>query len=313
MLSLIWVGICIAVMGTLIIIVRVLGKKAGLDLGLDGIFVLPTWPKHAKSIIGLSSTVFGILPTCILIVCLIVGLIIAPLEEWSADVGMEYMISQALGLMNPITGVGPVRVHGQLISMLCNCFTFVTVTCVMGLVSNMQLITMLSDKVPESFRGLLATLYVGMPLFLIIMSWTVGGIMAVVEGWSWYDGFLYMMSSALGLSTPLTSVAPVSAVSNLIECICIAVELAVAGAILGITGSHPVMLRLQVFIEGKEEEQEKLQRQEEHVKTAIGDDEKFDNLQYPSAHAPPVGAPASDRYMPNPGSVEAEMFGATTE
>jgi len=89
------------------------------------------------------------------------------------------------------------------------------------------------------------------PAAMTLLALLTGLLMAGCEGWTVREGFFYMVGALLGLANPLTNVAPVLPVSLLIECICISIELALAGAIIGITASHPLMQKFQVLIEGE--------------------------------------------------------------
>jgi hypothetical protein len=60
------------------------------------------------------------------------------------------------------------------------------------------------------FKGMVMLLFIFviMPVIMLILAALFGAIIAPLEGWSVWEGFLYMVSNLAGLSEPLTDVEP---------------------------------------------------------------------------------------------------------
>jgi len=205
--------------------------------------------------ISLIALLLGIVPITVLTTCCILGPILALAEGWSVVLGIEYMISNALGV-SALSDIGPEGTFGKLASIIANSMCMTIVTASMGMVAGTIVVSTLAEKVPQSTSGLLLLIIVVIPICLMVFGFLLGMILAAVEDWSVVDGFYYMLTDMLGLGIALTSVKPESPQGLFIECIFISVEMAVAGAIVGIVSCHPVVVSLQLWIEGERGQEE---------------------------------------------------------
>jgi len=80
-----------------------------------------------------------------------------------------------------------------------------------------------------------------------------GGILAAAEGWSFYDGFLYVVSNMTQLANPLTEVMPESVPGQIFDIIVALWSLAVAGTVIGVVASLSVVGTFVAAAEGRKE------------------------------------------------------------
>jgi len=76
------------------------------------------------------------------------------------------------------------------------------------------------------------------PIAVGVISSGLGGFLAVVEGWTWWDGFLYVTSNLVGLGNPLTEVEVAEEIGPQLFDLLIAVwSLSISGTAIGIIGA----------------------------------------------------------------------------
>jgi len=63
----------------------------------------------------------------------------------------------------------------------------------------------------------ISTLTVAIPFLIAVSSAFLGGLLALSEGWSYWEGFRFVFGAACGLGTPLTNVNPVTFRGRLIS------------------------------------------------------------------------------------------------
>jgi len=233
---------------------RRIAPNAGTTSNGHGLFAIPSWPWHVRGLTSLMIVLFAIVPTIVIVTCLILGPLLALAEGWSAILGIEYLLSNALGLAVPLTDIMPDSVSGEIIDLLISIWAMLIVTCAVGLAAQMALIAKLADVVPGTTLGFVRYLVVNIPLLLIVTSMVAGAIMAAIEGWSFADGFFYMAGEAAGVS--LVSNGPSTAAGALVESIFTMFELGFGGAVIGVVAEHPLTTKIVEALEGTAEEQQ---------------------------------------------------------
>ena len=123
------------------------------------------------------------------------------------------------------------------------------------------------------------------PGILCIAALIFGALLADAEGWSWQDGFLYVITNLCILGGTLTSVSPTSDRGRAVDIIIGLYSLSVQGTVIGIVGTLSIHERLVKTVEGVEfkplfcglggsggddgdEEEEEQSKQEESVSKA---------------------------------------------
>lgn len=194
----------------------------------------------------------GVLPLFLVCCSVLLGLLVAAFEDWPAAIGVEYLLSNVLGMTQPLTDIVPSNDAGIHFAIIINMYAVILVTTAMGLVANMSLMTALASKVPGSTCGFLAFLFIITPVTMFVLTWIIGAVMAGIEGWSLHDGYYFMAASMASLANPVGDAVPETALGAFFECLCLAIELCIGGCILGMVASHPATLKLCDFLEGSQ-------------------------------------------------------------
>ena len=90
------------------------------------------------------------------------------------------------------------------------------------------------------------------PAILCIASLIFGALLADAEGWSWSDGFLYVITNLCILGGTLTSVTPTTDRGRAVDVIIGLWSLSVQGTVIGIVGTLSIHERLVKTMEGIE-------------------------------------------------------------
>ena len=94
--------------------------------------------------------------------------------------------------------------------------------------------------------------FVVVPGVLCIAALIFGAMLADAEGWSWQDGFLYVITNLCILGGTLTSVSPTSDRGRAVDIIIGLYSLSVQGTVIGIVGTLSIHERLVKTVEGVE-------------------------------------------------------------
>jgi len=218
-----------------------------------GFFASASWPLHLRGVWTLLIMMVGVLPSMVIAVAVIFGSLMAAVEDWDVYVGIEYVLSNVLGLQDPLTQVTPQKPAGMVIDIVMSIWAMLLTTTITGISAGMCLMQDLADKVPNSAFGFLRYLLLYIPIGLLILACATGGLMAFVEGWSFGQGFVFMGGAIAGLSNSIANVQPQTAEGAFVESLCICFELILGGAIIGLVGSHPVVMKFIGLFEGETE------------------------------------------------------------
>jgi hypothetical protein len=90
------------------------------------------------------------------------------------------------------------------------------------------------------------------PGILCIAALIFGALLADAEGWSWQDGFLYVITNLCILGGQLTTVSPTSDRGRAVDIIIGLYSLSVQGTVIGIVGTLSIHERLVKTVEGVE-------------------------------------------------------------
>jgi len=208
------------------------------------------YPFIVRGVLGTTFFMLAVLPLILIICATLLGLILAAVEEWEAGIGVEYLLSNVLGMTAPLTNVVPQDTFGVHFAIVMNMYAVVMITTAMGLVANMSLMQAITEKVPQGTCGFVSFLLLVVPLVMFLTTWLIGCTIALVEGWPVMEGYYFMAASMASLANPVTSVEPETAFGAFFECLCLSIELCLGGCILGLVASHPVTTRLCDWLEG---------------------------------------------------------------
>merc|ERR1712031_129452 len=90
------------------------------------------------------------------------------------------------------------------------------------------------------------------PLIVIVISAVFGAMLADAEGWTFEDGFYYVVGNLVGLATPLTDVSPTSEGGKVLDVFVAVWSLSLAGVAIGFIGSFSFVGAIAEKIEGRE-------------------------------------------------------------
>ena len=109
------------------------------------------------------------------------------------------------------------------------------------------------------------------PVIVLAVAALFGLLLAELEGWSFPDGFYYIISMLCGLPNPLTDVDPDTTEGRIIDIVIAIWALALAGTIIGIVGGMSVIGNLI-------ESAEKLAQRKTKKVADEGDEKPFESL-----------------------------------
>jgi len=168
--------------------------------------------------------VFVIFTASFLLFVIIVGPILAVLEGWGTHLGIVY--TAALVSQQALTDVKPDSVVGALICSLVGMWALGLLGAIIGLSATLEFPAICARateqaalKIQTTFRagefsapGKFTTLllfgFIVVPVLGCAFGLVFGAIIALAEGWSIEEGFLYVCTNVLILPGPLTEVLP---------------------------------------------------------------------------------------------------------
>jgi len=161
------------------------------------------------------------------------------------------VLSNILGLQVPLTPVLPETPAGIIIDILMSLWTMLLATTAMGIAAGMCLIQNMSAAVPDSIFGFFRYLLLYIPSGLLLLACFTGGLMALVEDWTFMQGLIFMAGAIADLANPIVNVAPDTAEGAFVESLCMCIELVLGGAVIGVIGGHPIVGRFIDLFEGE--------------------------------------------------------------
>lgn len=106
-----------------------------------------------------------------------------------------------------------------------------------------------SQLPPLSFGSLLVFGIVVAPALTLLLAFGAGGLLALAEGWRFWVGFQYVISSLTGLGTPLTSASPATWFGMLCDLVISLWALGVVGTVLGCVANLAVTASIVQAVE----------------------------------------------------------------
>lgn len=236
-----------------------LARRGREKLYGDGIFVLHTWPTLVRSAVVLTIMTLGVFPLFIFVTALSLGGILGGIEGWSFSEGYEYVLCNMLGI-GPLISYVPDTTIGILADILISCWAMLIGATILGLSAGLSITVKWVQTISPTVWGFTRALLLYVPIVMVLLSCITGGAIALMEEWSFSDGFLYMVGALCMIEDPLTQVAPDSDAGYFFMALCFVIETLLGGAVIGVIGSHKVvedfMARLQGTQDAPEEEEE---------------------------------------------------------
>ena len=110
-----------------------------------------------------------------------------------------------------------------------------------------------ADSNPLAMRHMKTTLFfvsVGAPCAVLIIGAFFGAILAAGEGWTFEEGWFYVVGNVVGLATPLVDVTPDTFWGEILDVYIAALSISVAGVALGFISSFSYMQAATKYLEG---------------------------------------------------------------
>lgn len=246
-----YTGIIIVLLVTVALLIRLWLRPRSKFKSQYGMFSSASWPWVFHGPWSLFIMLFSFLPVGVFTISGIFGCILAEIEDWYIYVGMGYVISNVLGLQNPLVNVSTKTVVGNMSNLAISVWAMLFTTTCMGVASRMSLIVWVTESMPRSASGFFRYLFIYIPFGLLVSCVIAGGVMSKMEAWSFKDGFFFMAGAITGLANPLVNVTPATPQGMFFECLCICIELCIGGAVIGIVSAHPVVMNFIIWFEGQ--------------------------------------------------------------
>jgi len=181
---------------------------------------------------------------------MVFGCLLAAAEGWSMYIGVAYVLSNVLGLQEPLTNDSPEGNLGMVLDIIVSLLAMLSTATVMGIASSMCLIQSASDLLPYSLCGFVRILIFYLPIAILIISCLMGAAFSAIEDWTFWDGFYFVTGGIAELANPIVNVGPSTAEGCFFEIFCVCTELCLCGAAIGTLSAHPQIKRFMRWFEG---------------------------------------------------------------
>lgn len=164
-------------------------------------FSIATQKRHRSSLQAFLWFNFVLSPALILLICILLGAILAAVEGWSFANGFFYVAGTVAGVAQS-TEVTEMTLFGEVAEIVISILALTITGAVVGLASIMSLSTALPEKlnVRDSPSNAALVLLVFIPVAVLLFCAGAGGLFALTEGWAFRDGFEYLVQTVCGLS-----------------------------------------------------------------------------------------------------------------
>eukprot|EP00928_Gymnodinium_smaydae_P078059 TRINITY_DN6166_c0_g3_i1.p1 TRINITY_DN6166_c0_g3~~TRINITY_DN6166_c0_g3_i1.p1 ORF type:complete len:385 (-),score=95.83 TRINITY_DN6166_c0_g3_i1:186-1340(-) len=218
----------------------------------DGLFVLGEWHPSLRDGVAFGLLVLLLLPSLLFATGFVLGGVLALAEGWNFTETFEYVLCNMCG-MSAMVDLTPDTTFGIICDIAVSIVALLITSTALGLAAGFGMATAAIDKTPRSFLGFLRTLFIYVPILLLLLCCLTGALIAGIDGWAVSDGILFMIASLCDIYNGLTSASPDTDSAWFFTTLCTVIELCVGGVIIGIVGAHPAIASFIVLIEGEKE------------------------------------------------------------
>jgi len=207
------------------------------------------WPKEVWHALTLAVLILFVVPFFVILLAMILGVILSCFEGVTWVHAFNYIIAALAQLPEGLCDWKPQSFGGSMVTVIVIVWGMLLSLTAFGMAAMMPFTRDVVERTPRTRGALARALMIYIPMILIVASLAAGGLLALSEGWSWYNGFLFMMGAFCGLPDPLIETAPVTGLGQFIEIICELIEITVGGALVGIVCAHPVVGQIIAQVE----------------------------------------------------------------
>lgn len=248
-LFVLWIGVYFVLSLLVLIGANHALKKHGQRRGIKNGLLSPVlWPWPLRGVASLMLLLYCVIPNILILSCFIFGPFLAAAEGWGALIGIEYLLSSALALPVSLTNVMPETTGGLFIDAVISMWVMLIGAVCSGFVAQTVLITKLAELMPETCLGFYRFVFLYVPIFIFLVAVFSGGILAGIEGWSYSNGFFFIVGQASGAQ--IVAVSPRTVHGAVMTAIFDVVEFGIVGAIFGLVVSHPYAIKTSSKMEG---------------------------------------------------------------
>jgi hypothetical protein len=179
-------------------------------------------------------------PAVIIALNVVFGLILSQVEHWTVWVGFLYISSTVCGVGTPLTNSSPSTGEGQAIDSLIALWAIAITGTVIGVAGNMVALNNFTEVYNNRSRYTLCSLavYVAVltPFCCAVLSAVFGGLLALSEGWSFAQGFLYVAGNIAALQNPLVDNTPETNFGEILTVVFATLSLVFSSCVMGAVG-----------------------------------------------------------------------------
>lgn len=192
--------------------------------------------------------IFIEIPIMITLLAIVAGCTLAAFEGWTAGGGILYIVSNILGMGNPLgiaANLSPSTVPGSIIDLYISLLAIILLGLILAMIDNLPALDALKKIMIAKSEWLCNRKYNLTPGFMLLILIPVAVtcitllfalLLAAAEGWTVGTGFLYVISNLLGLANPLTGNSPSANPGMILDCYISILAITVAGFMIAIVG-----------------------------------------------------------------------------
>mmetsp|Transcript_15634 Transcript_15634/g.26373 ORF Transcript_15634/g.26373 Transcript_15634/m.26373 type:complete len:328 (-) Transcript_15634:453-1436(-) len=198
-------------------------EQNGLEQEERGDMMMSSNNNWLKRMFYLCVFIFVLFPLLSIFLATIFGGLLAWAENTTFLNGFLYVVSNLLGMANPLTNWEPTTGTGVVI--VIDIYTAVAALISFGIMLNVVNLFRVPHEMNNLIRKVVTNgfLVPTIALGIIIPAWyaglcsIMGAILALAENWHVSEGILYVLSNILGLANPLTDVSPNKTAGQVID------------------------------------------------------------------------------------------------
>ncbi|CAK9034139.1 unnamed protein product [Durusdinium trenchii] len=187
-------------------------------------------------------------PILVLVTAMVLGGTLAGVEGWPFADGFFYVLSGMTGQPNPFVPNTPTSSWGMFVDGLNSIYGFVFSSVIVGLVSMLTNVATLNEmSILRNDRWGVALILVIFPLSVLALCALLGGILALLESWTFEQGFYYVISCVCGIQ--LVNIVPLRWHGRLSATLIGVLDMGLTGVIIGMTGGIGFLIQFVEWYE----------------------------------------------------------------
>mmetsp|Transcript_64604 Transcript_64604/g.179689 ORF Transcript_64604/g.179689 Transcript_64604/m.179689 type:complete len:439 (+) Transcript_64604:99-1415(+) len=242
---------CVLNLGSLAFIAFVLyQREAPQDFIRAGVFIVKTWSRWRKDLVGMGFIVFSAVPMTVVLTAMVVGEILGMIEQWEVGAGFAYVVGHYGSRAQQLTEKSPSTPVGQTFDVAASLILTIVSAALLGLIALSPFVAAQAKLVQPTLFAIFRCIFLYVPLLVVILALSSGAVISVFEVWSMRDGFLFMVGVFCNLGSPLTDVNPITPVGTLMTVLASSMLFSLTGVVVGLVGRHPLTSKGIQLVQG---------------------------------------------------------------